>query len=69
MIGLQEDLKAARINEMLEQMESIYTDLRFEYTEMAKSYDDAVVRIEELEADKLYLEDLLEETRQAGVYL
>lgn len=69
MIGLQEDLKAARINEMLEQMESIYTDLRLEYTEMAKSYDDAVVRIEELEADKLYLEDLLEETRQAGVYL
>ena len=69
MIGLEEDLKAGRINEMLDQIESIYTDLRLEYIEMAKSYDDAVVRIEELEADKLYLEDLLEETRQAGVYV
>ncbi len=50
-----------RVNEMLEQMEEIYTDLRLEYLEMAKSYDEAMERITELEADRVYYIELLEE--------
>jgi len=47
------------IHEMLEQMEEIYSDLRLEYLDMAKKYDEAMQRIEELEVDKIYLEDVL----------
>ena len=50
-----------RVNEMLEQMEEIYTDLRLEYLKMAKSYDEAIERIAELEADRVYYIELLEE--------
>lgn len=42
-------------------MEDIYTDLKLEYLEMARSYDEAMARIAELETDKIYLEELLEE--------
>jgi len=47
------------IHEMLEQMEEIYSDLRLEYLDMAKKYDETMQRIEELEVDKIYLEDVL----------
>ena len=51
-----------RVNEMLEQMEEIYTDLRLENLEIAKSYDEALERIiTELEADRVYYIELLEE--------
>ena len=51
--------KAEMIHEMLEHMEDIYSDLRLEYMDMAKMYDEAMERIEELEADKIYLEDII----------
>ena len=50
----------------LEQIEDMYTDLRMEYFEMAKSYDGLMDRISELESDKVYLEELLEEALAKG---
>ena len=59
MFGFETEKKAEMIREMLAQMEEIYSDLRAEYLDMAGRYDEAVARIEELEADKIYLEDVL----------
>lgn len=59
MFGLGTEKRADMIHEMLEQMEEIYSDLRLEYLDMAKKYDEAMERIEELEADKIYLQDVL----------
>lgn len=59
MFGMETQKRADLIHEMLEQMETIYAELRLEYMDMAKKYDEAMVRIEELEADKIYLEDVL----------
>ena len=59
MLGLETQKRVDMIHEMLEQMEEIYSDLRLEYLDMAKKYDEAMERIEELEADKIYLEDVL----------
>ena len=59
MFGSGTEKRVDLIHEMLEQMEEIYSDLRLEYLDMAKKYDEAMVRIEELEADKIYLEDVL----------
>ena len=57
----EDENRANHVQEMLEQIEEIYTNLRQEYLEMAKSYDEAIVRITELEADRIYYEELLEE--------
>jgi hypothetical protein len=51
--------KADSVMELLEHMEELFTDLRLEYLDMAKRYDEAMERVEELEADKIYLEDVL----------
>lgn len=59
MFGSGTEKRVDLIHEMLEQMEEIYSDLRLEYLDMAKKYDEAMQRIEELEADKIYLEDVL----------
>ena len=59
MFGMETQKRADLIHEMLEQMEAIYAELRLEYMDMAKKYDEAMVRIEEREADKIYLEDVL----------
>ena len=53
MFGMETQKRADLIHEMLEQMEAIYAELRLEYMDMAKKYDEAMVRIEELEADKI----------------
>lgn len=59
MLGLETQKRADLIHELLEQMEVVYSELRLEYLDMAKKYDEAVERIEKLEADKIYLEDVL----------
>jgi len=59
MLGLETQKRADLIHELLEQMEVVYSELRLEYLDMAKKYDEAMERIEELEADKIYLEDVL----------
>lgn len=51
--------KADSVMELLEHMEELFTDLRLEYLDMAKRYDEAMERVEELEADKIYQEDVL----------
>ena len=67
MFGFDEEQRLIRTKEMLDQMEDIYTDLKLEYLEMARSFDEAMSRIAELEADKIYLEELLEEATNGGV--
>lgn len=59
MLGLETQKRADLIRELLELMEVVYSELRLEYLDMAKKYDEAVERIEKLEADKIYLEDVL----------
>ena len=59
MFGMETQKRADLIHEMLEQMETIYAELRLEYMDMAKKYDEAMRRIEELEADRICLEDVL----------
>ncbi len=59
MFGLETQKRADLIYELLEQMEMVYSELRLEYLDMAKKYDEAIERIDELEADKIYLEDVL----------
>ena len=59
MYGVGTQKKTEMIHEMLEHMEDMYSDLRLEYMDMAKMYDEAIERIEDLEADKIYLEDLI----------
>ncbi|HCI73945.1 MAG TPA: hypothetical protein DHV42_05325 [Lachnospiraceae bacterium] len=59
MFGLETQKKTDLIHEMLEQMEDIYFDLRLEYLGMAREYDVAMERVEKLEAEKIYLEDIL----------
>lgn len=59
MFGLETQKKTDLIHEMLEQMEDIYFDLRLEYLGMAREYDEAMERVEKLEAEKIYLEDIL----------
>lgn len=66
MFDFDEERRIMRTEEMLNQMEDIYTDLKLEYLEMARSYDEAMARIAELEADKIYLEELLEEAAKGG---
>ena len=58
--------RSVHVKEILEQIEDMYTDLRMEYFEMAKSYDGLMDRISELESDKVYLEELLEEALAKG---
>ena len=59
MFRLETQKKTEMVHEMLEHMEDIYSDLRLEYMDMAKMYDEAIERIEGLEAGKIYLEDLI----------
>ena len=61
MSGLVDNRKTAHVIELLEQMEELFTELRLEYLKITRSFDDAVERIEELESDRIYYEDLLEE--------
>ena len=67
MCCLEDAHRGSRVKEMLEQIEDIYTDLRMEYLEMSKSFDELMDRISELEADKVYLEELLEEASAGGI--
>ena len=59
MFELKTQKKADMVLAMLEQMEKIYADLRLEYLDMAKMYDEAIERVEGLEAERSRLEDIL----------
>ena len=45
MFGLETEKRADMIHEMLEQMDEIFSDLRLEYLDVAKKYDEAMERI------------------------
>ncbi len=42
-------------------IEDLFSEFRLEYLEMSRLVDDAEERIGELEADRVYLEEMLEE--------
>ena len=52
-------LKVEEITELLDQMEDLFSDLRWEYLHMARRVDEAIERISDLEADNLDLKDAL----------
>lgn len=47
-----------KVNEMAEQIDEIFTELLLECRGMAKRYDEALHRIEELESDIIFLEEM-----------
>ena len=47
-----------KVNEMAEQIDDIFTELRLEYKEMAERYDEALRRIGELESEALLREEI-----------
>ena len=59
MFSFKEQKKADSVMELLERMEELFTDLRWEYLEMARRYDEAMKRMEDLESDKFLLEEML----------
>ena len=46
------------IREIFERIDELISDLRLEYLDLARKYDEAMERVEDLEADRLYQMDL-----------
>lgn len=63
MFGMGRELRSAKAEELLSQIEDLFSEFRLEYLEMSRLVDDSGERIEELEADKVFLEEMLEERR------
>ena len=61
MFEIERELRSTKAEELLSQIEALFSEFRFEYLEMSRLVDNAEERIEELEADKVYLEEMLEE--------
>ena len=61
MFGMERELRSTKAEELLSQIEELFSEFRFEYLEMSRCLDDAEGRIEELETDRVYLEEMLEE--------
>ena len=53
--------RSTKAEELLSQIEDLFSEFRLEYLEMSRLVDDAEERIGELEADRVYLEEMLEE--------
>lgn len=47
-----------KVNEMMDQIDEMLSELRMEYREMAKCYDEALQRIEELESELIFQEEM-----------
>ena len=47
-----------KVNEMMDQIDEMLSELRMEYGEMAKCYDEALQRIEELESELIFQEEM-----------
>ena len=47
-----------KVNEMLDQVDELFSELRLEYCDMANRYDEALRQIEELEADLISREEM-----------
>lgn len=60
MFELERELRSTKAEELLSQIEDLFVEFRLEYLDMSRLVDDAEERIEELEADKVYLEEMLE---------
>lgn len=61
MVALENRKKEESILEMIEQMEEMFFNLRFEYLKLVRDHDEAQSRIEELEAETVRLYESLEE--------
>ena len=53
-----EESNLMKVEKMVEQIDGIFTELRLEYLDMAKRYDEALKQIETLEEDATYWEDV-----------
>ena len=47
-----------KVNEMMDQIDEMLSELRMEYREMAKCYDEALQRIEESESELIFQEEM-----------
>ncbi len=61
MFGMERERRSTKAEELLSQIEDLFSEFRLEYLEMSRLVDDAEERIGELEADRVYLEEMLEE--------
>lgn len=61
MFEMEREQRRTKAEELISQIEDLFSEFRLEYLEMARILDDAEGRIVELEADKVYLEEMLEE--------
>ena len=61
MFGFEREQRTAKAEELLSQIEELFTEFRLDYLEMSRIVDEAEERIEELESDRVYLEEILEE--------
>lgn len=61
MFIFEEKSQEMKLRESLDQLEDLFEDIKQEYFIMAKYYDSAKAQIEELEADALDREDLIED--------
>ena len=61
MFEMERKQRRTKAEELLSQIEDLFSEFRLEYLEMSRHVDDAEERIVELEADKVYLEEMLEE--------
>ena len=61
MFEMERKQRRTKAEELLSQIEDLFSEFRLEYLEMSRLVDDAEERIVELEADKVYLEEMLEE--------
>ena len=61
MFEMEREQRRTKAEELISQIEDLFSEFRLEYLETARILDDAEGRIVELEADKVYLEEMLEE--------
>ena len=47
-----------KVNEMMDQIDDMFSELRMEYRDMAKCYDEALQRIETLESELVFREEM-----------
>ena len=60
MFVLERERRSTKAEELLSRVEDLFSELRLEYIEMSRLVDDFEERVEELEADMAYLEEILE---------
>ena len=61
MFRMERERRSTKAEEILSQIKDLFSEFQMEYLEMCRLVDDAEERIKGLEADRVYLEEMLEE--------